>query len=149
MRFRRLFAAAACTLALSSFVADARAIELVTQEEAMLPDDPLGVPRGVTRAPDILLISPAANAGLVRSPLALKILFEAHGGSQIDPDSIVVTYHKIPSIDMTQRIRSFIRPKGIEIPVAELPVGKHLIRIDVKDNAGRDAAKLLTISVKK
>ena len=148
MRFPQLAAAAACTFALSLCVTAAGAIELVTQEEAMLPDDPLGVERGVTRGPDILLISPAANAGLVRSPLTLKIRFEAHGGSRIDQDSIVVTYHKVPAIDVTQRILPFIQPKGIEIPVAVLPVGSHRFRIDVKDKAGRASAVLVTIGVR-
>jgi hypothetical protein len=127
----------------------ANALELVTTQEAGLPDDLVGIVRGVTRGPDILLVSPSASAGLVKSPLTLRIRFKAHGGSTIDPESVVVTYKKIPAIDTTQRIHSYIRADGIEIPNAELPPGTHRFRIDVKDKAGRAGVELVTINVGK
>jgi hypothetical protein len=149
MWFRQFVPAAACFIVLSVYVTGAGAIQLVTDQEAMLPDDPAVVVRGVTRGPDILVVSPAANAGLVRSPLTLKIKFRAYGGSKINRESILITYKKIPAIDMTQRIMPFIRADGIEIPGAELPPGTHLFRIDVKDTLGRSTAELFKIGVEK
>ena len=73
MRFRQFVLAAACVTVLFASVTAAGAMQLVTDQEAMLPDDSLGEKRGVTRGPDIVVVSPAANAGLVRSPLTLKI----------------------------------------------------------------------------
>jgi hypothetical protein len=147
-RFARLVVAAVCIVMLLGYVTAAHAVQLVTEQEAMLPDDPTKV-RGVTRGPDIDLLSPAPYAGLVRSPLRLKIKLKAHGGSSIDRDSILVTYWKIPAIDVTQRILSFIRGDGIEIPTAELPLGTHHFKIEVRDNEGRKGAQIFTISVGK
>src|SRR5882672_3807566 len=108
MRFARFIVAAACIVGLFVSFNGAVAMQLVTEQEAMLPDDTLGEKRGVTRGPDIDIVFPAVNAGLVRSPFNLKIRFKAYGGSKIDRESILVTYRKIPLIDMTQRIMPFI-----------------------------------------
>jgi hypothetical protein len=132
------------------FVAAAGAIELIAEQEAALPDDLTGSRRGgPTRGPDIVLVSPAPNAGLVKSPLTLKIRFRPHGGAKIDRDSILITYKKIPSIDMTQRLTQFIRADGIEVQNAEVPPGAHRIRIDVKDGDGRATTDYLIITVAK
>src|SRR5579871_729889 len=67
----------------------AQALELVTPQEAALPPDKLpnlvyqGSP---TRRPTVTVVSPALNAGVVHSPVDLKMTFEAHGGAKIDPD---------------------------------------------------------------
>jgi hypothetical protein len=132
------------------FVAASGAIELITEKEAALPDDLTGSRRGgPTRGPDIVLVSPAPNAGLVKSPVTLKIRFKAHGGAKIDHDSILVTYKKIPAIDMTQRLAQFIRADGIDVQAAEVPPGAHRIRIDVKDSDGRATTEYLIITVAK
>ncbi len=132
------------------FVAAASAFELITMQEAALPDDLTGFRRGgPTRGPEIVFVSPAPNVGLVRSPLNLKIQFKAHGGAKIDRDSVLVTYKKIPSIDMTQRLTPFIRADGIEVAAAEMPPGAHRVRIDVKDSDGRSTTDYLIITVAK
>jgi hypothetical protein len=125
----------------------AGALQLVTKEEAALPNDPLGVTRGLTRGPDIVFVSPRPTAGLVKSPVQLKIRFQAHGGARIDPDSIVITYQKIPPIDMTQRLTPYTHADGIEVRDAELPAGTHRFRIDVKDTDGRSTTEILPIAV--
>jgi hypothetical protein len=131
-------------------VAAAGAIELITEQEAALPDDLTGSGRGgPTRGPDVVLVSPPPNAGLVKSPLTLKIRFKPHGGAKIDRDSILVTYKKLPAIDMTQRLAQFIRADGIEVQAAEVPPGAHRIRIDVKDSDGRSTTDYLIITVAK
>jgi hypothetical protein len=127
-----------------------RAFQLVTEQEAALPDDLMGLKRGgVTRGPDILFISPASEAAFVRSPLDLKLRFMAHGGAKIDRDSILITYRKIPPIDITQRVMPFIQADGVEIGAIELPPGVHRFRIDVKDTDGRKAVGFLVINVEK
>jgi hypothetical protein len=138
-----------CGAAFLVSVAMAHAIQLVTEEEAALPDDKLPplVRRGPTRRPDILVVSPAPGAGLVRSPLILKIKFKPYGGAQIDSDTILVTYKKIPAIDMTQRMRPFISADGIEIVDAELPPGIHHFWIEAKDRDGRAGSAEFTIRV--
>jgi len=128
----------------------ANAIQLVTEEEAALPNEPILEWRGSpTRRPEVILVSPAPNAGLVRSPVILKIKFKPYGGAAIDRDSILITYKKIPNIDLTQRLFSFINSDGIDIVDASIPPGTHLFRAELKDSAGRIGRAEFTIRVGK
>jgi hypothetical protein len=118
----------------------AGAFQLVTSEEAALParSIPLLELRGSpTRRPIVVVVSPAPGAGLVHSPLDLRLEFRAFGGSEIDPDSVVVTYLKDPAIDITQRITPFISASGIIITQAGIPPGKHEFWVQLKDKDGR------------
>jgi hypothetical protein len=110
---------------------------LITQEEAKLPPPKGAVAtdrRGVTRGPKIKLLD---EDGPVHSPMHLQVMFESFGGAKIDLDSVKVTYLKTPNVDLTPRIKPFVRNAGIDIPDVELPVGEHMVRIDVKDSDGR------------
>src|SRR6516165_6523862 len=104
--------------------------------KAKLPDG-ISRSRGLTLGPLIILVSPPATAGMIKSPLNLKIKFESRGGVKVDEDSVVLTYQKNPPIDLTQRSRSFISIHGINIENATVPAGTHSIRVDVKDVQGR------------
>jgi hypothetical protein len=131
----------------------ARAVQLVTDAEAALPPSThmpeLASRGGPTRRPSIVVVSPAPSAGVVRSPLALKIKLRAFGGAKIDPDTILVTYEKTPLIDITQRIIGFISADGIDVPDAQVPAGSHDFRIEVKDSAGRLGAMEFSFQVGK
>ena len=123
-------------LALFGLINSSGAMDLITQEEAKLPDG-ISRSRGLTLGPLIILVSPPATAGMIKSPLNLKIKFESRGGVKVDEDSVVLTYQKNPPIDLTQRSRSFISIHGINIENATVPAGTHSIRVDVKDVQGR------------
>lgn len=125
-----------CTLAAADFGQGAHAFELITAHEASGPDDSTDA-RGITRGPQITLVSPPPTAGLIRSPFSLKIRFEGRGGAKVDADTIVVSYRKSPTIDLTQRCAPFIQAAGIAIDNATAPPGTHTIRVDVKDVRGR------------
>jgi hypothetical protein len=125
------------------------ALELISATEAALPN---GVNlelnrRAITRGPKVVVISPAPNAGTVRSPLNLLLKFEAYGGATIDPQFVNITYLKRPNINLTPRVGQLIRPNGIEVHHAEVPPGTHHIRVDVKDNAGRVGSTTFTLIV--
>jgi hypothetical protein len=130
----------------------AHALELVTPQEAALPPDKLpnlvyqGSP---TRRPTVTVVSPAPNAGVVHSPVELKMTFEAHGGAKIDPDSVVLTYKKTPEINITSRVKAFIAAGGMEVPDAEVPPGEHQFRVQLKDSSGHPQAVDFTIQVAK
>jgi hypothetical protein len=102
-------------LGLAVAASEARAVVLITAQEAALPNavgaPQLGV-RGVTRGPKVLVLSPAPDAGLVRSPLDLVLKFETHGRSVIEPLSVKVIYLKNPTINLTQRIGHRERYQG-------------------------------------
>jgi hypothetical protein len=127
---------AAC-LTTTALTAD---FQLITPSEAALPPAmivPLQLRGSPTRRPHIIIVSPPRNAGLVHSPLELKLRFRAFGGAQIDPDSVVLTYLKQPAIDLTQRIKPFIKASGVDITHADVPPGKHHFWIELKDKDGR------------
>jgi hypothetical protein len=130
----------------------AQAFELVTPDEAALPagEAPSLVMRGSPlRRPNILVVSPPPEAGLMHSPIDLKLRFHAFGGAEIDPDSVVVTYLKRPAIDITQRITSFITAEGIEIDKVDVPPGAHQFWIEVKDKSGHIGAVEFSFQVAK
>ena len=131
-------------------ITEANAFQFVTDQEASLPDDLSGLVRGgPTRGPDILIRSPASNGSLIRSPITLRIKFQPHGGGRIDRDSILVTYKKLPPVDITQRISPYIQEDGITIDDAELPPGTHRFQIDVFDTDGRKATEYLTVNIER
>ena len=119
---------------------------LITESEAALPAAAGGVTmRGITRGPTIKLISP----GETKSPFDLKVKFEAHGGAKIEPSSVKVTYLKSPVVDITDRVKGFVTPDGIDMSKAEVPAGQHAIRFDVKDSDGRTGSATVQLSVTK
>jgi hypothetical protein len=69
--------------------------------------------------------------------MRLQMKFEPYGGAKIDPDSVKMTYLRTPNVDLTSRVRSFVLPSGIDMPEVELPVGEHMVRVDIKDTDGR------------
>ena len=125
--------------------AAAQSVQLITDQEARLPPAPQATFRGVTRGPGIKLVSPAS---VTDSAFPLKVTFEARGGSKIDPSSVQVTYLKNPSVDLTSRVKSGIRPDGIDLAAVTVPGGDHPIRITVKDDEGRQGSLVINLSVK-
>ena len=110
---------------------------LITPEEAALPP-PKGAViterRGITRGPKVDVVT---SSGELRSPMRFQLKFEPYGGAKIDPTSVKVIYLRTPNVDLTQRIKAFVQPSGIDIPEVELPAGEHMVRVDVKDSDGR------------
>jgi hypothetical protein len=139
--------AGVCLVSLLAVTA-AGAVELITDQEAKLPDDDTES-RGIFRGPKVHLINPAPKAGLIKSPFNLKVKFESFGGAKVDTDSILVTYKKTPLIDLTQRMKPFIQASGINLDSAEVPAGEHRIRVDVKDSKGQAGMLEFTIKVSK
>jgi len=136
-------------LALALSTSAGAALELITASEAALPNGAnLELNRrAITRGPKVVVISPAPDAGVVRSPLKLLLKFEAYGGATIDPQFVNIVYLKRPNINLTQRVGQLVGPNGIEVQNAEVPPGTHHIRVDVKDNAGRVGSATFALMV--
>jgi hypothetical protein len=120
---------------------------LITDEEAKLPPPKGAVAadrRGVTRGPKIKFLE---DGEALHSPAHLQLTFESFGGAKIDPDSVKVTYLKTPNVDLTPRVKSFVQVSGIDIPDAELPIGDHMVRVDVKDSDGRIGSTSFVVKV--
>ncbi|MGD0419827.1 MAG: hypothetical protein ABSA68_09680 [Xanthobacteraceae bacterium] len=120
------------------FAGPAGAVQLITASEAALPaGQAKGHERGITPAPSVVIVSPSPAAGMMKSPVSLKIRYEGHGGAKIDVDSVLLTYVRSPEIDLTQRIKPFIAADGIDVQDADVPPGTHTIRVLVTDTEGR------------
>jgi hypothetical protein len=77
----------------------------------------------------------------------LQVMFESFGGAKIDLDSVKVTYLKTPNVDLTPRVKPFVQSAGIDIPDVELPLGEHMVRIDLKDSDGRIGSTSFVLKV--
>jgi hypothetical protein len=127
----------------------AAADQLITEAEAALPTSPdsaLNI-RGITRGPAIEQVAPAPEAKNLKSPLPLKIKFTARNNASIDKDSVKITYLKVPSVDLTARLKAHLTSDGIDMSQAEVPPGTHIIRLDVKDTQGRASTAIIELSV--
>jgi hypothetical protein len=122
---------------------------LITEAEASLPALPaasMTMRAGVTRGPKVILVSPAGDAN-VKSPLHLRLKFESFGGAKIDPASVMVTYLKNPSVDLTKRLAPAMQPDGIDFAAVEIPAGVHPIRVNLKDSEGRAGTASFALKV--
>lgn len=128
--------------------AHANPLQLITEREAALPLDK-SIDRAITRGPFVTVLFPPQGAGTIQSPFGLRLRFEARGGAKINVDSVLVTYKRLPAIDLTQRIRQFIRPEGIEVENASVPPGLHRIRVEVRDSQGRAGLVDFTFTIAK
>jgi hypothetical protein len=124
---------------------------LITEAEASLPSpvDATLTTRGLTRGPVVEQVTPDPDAEPVKSPLPLKIKFQTRNNVPIDKDSVKLTYVRTPGVDLTSRIKAHIGDDGIEIKQAEVPPGKHVIRIELKDQQGRSTTGTIKLTVVK
>ncbi len=127
----------------------AQAVTLIKDTEAKLPAASGSLAtRGITRGPAIKQVSPTPEE-VIKSPLNLKVSFEARGGAKIDPTSLKAVYLKSPSVDLTERLKPAITANGIELTGAEVPVGEHQINISITDSEGRQSSSVITLKVSK
>jgi hypothetical protein len=140
---------ALAALALSCVtVVPANAEVLITKAEADQPAAPgtSGSTRGLTRGPGIELVAPNPIQS-VTSPMPFKVKFQPRNNVAIDPASVKVIYVKANPIDLTDRIKSYVTPAGIDMAQAEVPPGTHMMRVDVTDQQGRSSSSVFKVTV--
>jgi hypothetical protein len=129
-----------------SFGNQAVAGVLITTEEAKLPTNNMSR-RGVFLGPTIEIISPRSDLGPLRSPIRLVLRFRSHGGAKVDLNTLSVTYLKTPTIDLSTRVAPFATEEGINMPVAEVPPGRHRLWFDIEDSNGEIGSVELTLQI--
>ena len=84
----------------------------------------------------------------VRSPVRIRISFQAAANARIVVNSLRVRYGFL-GIDITRRILAHARPtaSGVSVDDAELPRGRHKVTIQIADNMGRVGAKSFDFNV--
>lgn len=144
-------------LAALSPAARGQGIWLITPEEAAMPaalpeQSRLqgGMPFDIGRelpdtGPMIELLKP--NDGMFTPvPVEVSIRFEPRA-APVDVSTLKVMVVKLVLIDITDRVRPYTSPQGIQIPDARLPSGTHIVRISLADAAGGVSRKQITVSV--
>jgi len=144
------YALAGCVLGAGLAVSSlAATVDLISEDEAKLPAAPKLLTRGgVTRGPSIKIVSPNPEEQ-VKSPFAMKVEFQPHGGAKIDASSVKVTYLKKPAVDLTPRLKAAISETGITLADAQVPAGSHDLKIDVTDADGRTKSQTVSFTVVK
>ena len=136
------------SLCVAATAAQAQTLQLITNDEASLPNATGQIAsRGVTRGPAIKMLSPDPASKNIKGPFDIKIAFEPRGGSKIDPATATLTYLKNPVVDLTPRVKSGIKPEGIDVSKAAVPAGEHQIRVTVKDDEGRQTSQVFSLRV--
>ena len=123
---------------------------LITSEEARLPAAEMAsltMRAGITRGPQISVSSPNPDAKNVSSPIHFQVKFVARGGANIDANSVHIVYLKQPLVDITNRLKQYIKTDGINASPVEVPPGTHSFKIDVKDSEGRSSSSIFTFDV--
>lgn len=129
------------------YAGSSRATQLITEEEAKLPPPKGAIAadrRGILRGPKVEFV---ASGDSVSSPMRLQLKFESFGGAKIDPDSVKMTFLRTPNVDLTSRVKPFVRADGINMQDAELPPGDYTVRVDIKDSDGRLGTAIFTLKV--
>ena len=118
---------------------------ITPQEAAMNPAEEHGLNGEIPVAaesemgPKIDVIKPN-QGGSAPAPVEVDIKFISKV-SPVDPTSLKVSVVKFINIDITDRVRAFASPTGIHISGAQLPLGKHTVRISIADEDGLRSVK--------
>jgi hypothetical protein len=95
--------------------------------------------------PRIEVVKPT-NGGSAPPPVEVDIKFVPKM-SPVDPASLKVSVVKFINIDITDRVRAQASAEGIHVPGAQIPSGKHTVRISIADMDGLRSVKDVTFEV--
>jgi hypothetical protein len=112
---------------------------LILPQEAQLPpprEAPIAT-RNITRGPLVRMVAPGASPLSIDRPFWLRVEFVGRGGARIDPGSLRVRYLRAWEVDISERMRPFATPAALEIREAVVPPGRHILKIEIRDDGGR------------
>jgi hypothetical protein len=93
----------------------------------------------ISIGPVIEIVEPL-NGGRGPMPIHVSIRFTPRS-EPVDLASLKVTLVKFIAINITDRIRPYVTPEGIQVNEAKIPPGKHRVRITLADKAGEFSMK--------
>jgi hypothetical protein len=137
-------------LAVNAQPVQAEGLWLISPEEAAFapaPEDSLIRSRSVnSKGPRIDVIKPAEDAPQ-QSPLEIQVRFYPNPAA-VNPESVKVQLVKFISIDITDRVKPYLSESGINVKEANIPAGKHLVRITVSDGEGETSSREIELQVR-
>jgi hypothetical protein len=98
-------------------------------------------------APQIELSAPKLS-GPISSPSPIELKFHPTPPSLVKPETFRVLYGSF-ELDITKRILNVakVNEKGVYVPEASLPKGKHRLLMVVEDSLGRKGNKAIEFEV--
>ncbi|MCO6431019.1 MAG: hypothetical protein J5J00_09175 [Deltaproteobacteria bacterium] len=134
---------------LSDNALPSKRVVLITLEEAGKPDArPIkGMSERVepSEGPVIEFVAPRPESE-VEKPVAISISFKENQ-APIDISSLEVSYLKLFSIDITDRVKPYVTDIGIDIKEAELPSGSHKVKFSIRDIQNNLTERTLKIKI--
>lgn len=145
---RHMLPAVIATAAMLTAAQAADPVQLITREEAGMsaPPKTTAGTRNLTRGPGIDTL-PTPDKGVDGKPFRLNVRFLPANGVPVDPATVRVLYRRDPPVDITQRIKQYITPVGIDAPSVVVPSGSHVIEIEATDKEGRIGRRQLMLTV--
>ena len=140
-------------IAAAAHAADAPTEEpiwLVTEGEAMLAAPPTA--RAAAPLPKdgpVIKIQTPQIAAELSPPFVVDVVFEPRaGGGAPKMDSLKVTYLKLIEVDVTDRFKPFLKENRLYVEKANVPQGRHRLKITITDMDGHTTAEILQVTVK-
>ncbi len=139
------------SLAIAGAEPSSEVLQLVSQSEldALPSDTPVGwrskpiSPNG----PLIRIESPIHNR-TYQGPFAIIVEFlPGPLGYEVDISSLKLEYKKAWGIDITERVREFIKGSRIDVAESELPRGRHSVEVQISDVKKNFSRQLFTVIV--
>lgn len=128
-------------LAMGLMTGAARAEWLIQPDEARAPDAPasLRLPMSlVSNGPRITVHKPEL-LNQVRSPVDILVTFApSESGAKPDLSTLRVHLLKFINIDITDRMKKYIKGDRLDVTGAEVPTGNHRLRVTVADVTGQE-----------
>lgn len=124
-------------------------VKLITEDEASQPDQ--RIVKGSARTPErsdgptLEFVSPV-DGTTVPKPLEINVNFKPNG-SPVKLDSLKVSYLKLFSIDITDRVRPYATAEGIHIKAADLPTGSHRVKFTLEDEQARVSEHTMSVTI--
>ncbi len=132
--------------------ANGKEMWLITPEDAAMAPAKKAPDRDLTQigtesslGPKIEVLKPS-DGSITQSPVEVDVKFTPKV-SPVDPSSLKVSVIKLIDIDITDRVRTYASAIGIHIPAAQLPSGKHTVRVSIADQDGLRSAKDIRFEV--
>ena len=120
------------------------AAEAVYKDDVLTRSDPL-----LEDGPSIDLRSPRDGA-TYGGPFPIDLRFAiGPSGASVDMSTIKMIYRRAWGIDITDRIREYIRGNVVHVDSVDLPEGKHRVEIFISDVKENVSSRLFTVTVDK
>jgi hypothetical protein len=123
---------------------------LISPEEAQLQlDGNYAEPLAATEGPGpVIVLKHPRMLKRLHSPIDIFVAFEpGESGKPADMETLKVTLVGFININITDRLREYIKGSNLDVKEAKLPSGKHRLRMRIKDIDGNANERDVVVTV--